>query len=47
MFESGNFSLNKFKLSFSVTGAEHALKRENRAVKAIGGMQGIGITKML
>lgn len=47
MFESGNFSVNKSEVSFSVIGAEHALKRENRAVKTIGGIQGVGITKML
>ena len=38
MFESGNFSVNKF----SEIGADHALKQENRAAKAIGGIKGIG-----
>ena len=42
MFESGNFSVNKSEVPFSVFGADHALEQENRAVKVIARIKGIG-----
>ena len=41
MFQCGNFSVNKADVAFSAIGANHALEQENRAVKVIGGIQGI------
>ena len=42
MFESGNFSMNKSDISFSTIGGDHVLKQENRAVKILRGIKGIG-----
>ena len=45
MLESGNFSMNKSKVPFSTIGADHALEQENRVVKVIGSIKGIGNDK--
>ena len=42
IFKSGNFSVNKSEVPFSAIGADHALEQEDRAVKVIGEIKGIG-----
>ena len=41
-FLQANFSVNKSKVPFSATGVDHALEQENRAMKVMGGIKGIG-----
>ena len=41
MFNEGNFSVNKTLIPFSVTGVDHPVEQENRAVKVLGSIKGI------
>ena len=44
-FSNGNVSVNKTKISFSAIGADHALEQENRKMKVLGAIKGIGNNK--
>ena len=41
MFSGGNFSVNKTLIPFSAIGVDHAIEQEIRAVKVLGGINGI------
>ena len=39
--DEGNFSVNKSGIPFTAIGADHGLEQENKAMKVLGGIQGI------
>ena len=44
--KEGGFCVGKSKVPFTSTGADHGIEQENRSLKVVGGIKGIGNSSM-